>query len=59
MVEGRLGRPPLAAKREQFARLIARGVGIEPAVESPDVAARSRPPLFKAMRARTLSSSLS
>src|ERR1022692_758037 len=27
MVEGRLGRPPLAAKREQFARLIARGVG--------------------------------
>src|SRR5215471_13418200 len=27
MVEGRLGRPPLAAKREQFGRLIARGVG--------------------------------
>jgi IS30 family transposase len=27
MVQGRPGRPPLAAKREQFARLIARGVG--------------------------------
>jgi transposase, IS30 family len=26
MVQGRPGRPPLAAKREQFARLIARGV---------------------------------
>ncbi len=27
MVQGRLGRPPLAAKREQFGRLIARGIG--------------------------------
>ena len=27
MAHGRVGRPPLAAKREQFARLIARGVG--------------------------------
>jgi IS30 family transposase len=27
MVEGRLGSPPLAAKRDQFARLIARGIG--------------------------------
>jgi IS30 family transposase len=27
MVHGRLGRPPLAAKRVQFGRLIARGVG--------------------------------
>jgi IS30 family transposase len=27
MAQGRAGRPPLAAKREQFARLIARGVG--------------------------------
>ncbi len=27
MVQGRPGRPPLAAKRKQFARLIARGVG--------------------------------
>jgi len=27
MVQGRLGRPPLAAKREQFGRLMARGVG--------------------------------
>jgi hypothetical protein len=27
MVQGRPGRPPLAAKREQFGRLIARGVG--------------------------------
>ena len=27
MVQGRQGRPPLAAKREQFGRLIARGVG--------------------------------
>jgi IS30 family transposase len=27
MTQARLGRPPLAAKRDQFARLIARGVG--------------------------------
>ncbi len=27
MAQGRPGRPPLAAKREQFGRLIARGVG--------------------------------
>jgi transposase, IS30 family len=27
MVEGRLGSPPLAAKRDQFARLVARGIG--------------------------------
>src|ERR1700733_12741316 len=27
MVQGRPGRPPFAAKREQFGRLIARGVG--------------------------------
>jgi transposase, IS30 family len=27
MVQGRPGRPPLAAKREQFGRLIARGFG--------------------------------
>jgi hypothetical protein len=27
MAQGRPGRPPLAAKREQFRRLIARGVG--------------------------------
>jgi hypothetical protein len=27
MVQGRPGRPPLAAKREQFGRLIARRVG--------------------------------
>ena len=27
MVEGHRGRPPLAAKREQFGRLIARGIG--------------------------------
>ena len=27
MTQAQLGRPPLAAKRDQFARLIARGVG--------------------------------
>jgi hypothetical protein len=27
MVEGRLSRPPLAAKRDHFALLVARGIG--------------------------------